>query len=70
MIDNHKTQVKWKIQLTIAINFISFKDSDETHSMHAKLIMYVEIMIANETDVTIEELLNYLLQRYQKNLEK
>ena len=70
MIDNHKTQVKWEIQLTMAINFISFKDSDETHSMHTKLITYVEIMIGNETDEIIEELLNYLLQRYQKNLEK
>ena len=26
----------WKIQLTIAINFISSKDVDEKHLMHSK----------------------------------
>ena len=31
-----KTQSEWKIQLTMAINFISSKDSDETCTMHAK----------------------------------
>ena len=36
MINNHKTQGEWKIQLTMSINFISSKDSDETHTMHTK----------------------------------
>ena len=31
-----KTQNEWKIQLTMAINFISSKDSDETRTMRAK----------------------------------
>ena len=35
-IINHKTQSEWKIHLTIAINFISCKDSDETSTMHTK----------------------------------
>ena len=37
MINEHKTQSEWKIQLTIAINFISSKpDSDETRIMRTK----------------------------------
>ena len=36
-INDHKTQSEWKIQLTIAINFISSKpDSGETRIMHAR----------------------------------
>ena len=31
-----KTSSQWKIQLTIAINFISSKDSYETRTMHTK----------------------------------
>ena len=33
LIDKHKTQGKWKTQLTMAINFIFSKDSDETHTV-------------------------------------
>ena len=34
---NYKTQFgEWKIQLTMAINFISSKDSKETCTMHTK----------------------------------
>ena len=29
-----ETSSEWKIQLTMAINFISSKDSDETQTMH------------------------------------
>ena len=35
-IIEHKAQNEWKIQLTIPINFISSKDSDETRTMHTK----------------------------------
>ena len=34
-----ETSCKWKIQLTMGINFISSKDSDETRTMHTKAIM-------------------------------
>ena len=27
----------WKIQLTIAFNFMSFKDNDEAHVMHLRI---------------------------------
>ena len=36
IINNHKTQGEWKIQLTMGINFFSSKDSEETRAMHTK----------------------------------
>ena len=36
MINDHKTQGEWKIQLTMPIKFISSKDSNETCIMHTK----------------------------------
>ena len=39
IINDHKTQGKWKINLTMAINFISSKDSDETRTMHKKVMI-------------------------------
>ena len=62
-IIKRKTQSEWKIHLTMAINFISSKDSDETCTMHTKR-NHVEIMIGNETDEIIEELFESLLQLY------
>ena len=32
MINDYKTKKGWKIQLTMPINFISFKYSKETHT--------------------------------------
>ena len=34
-----ETSSEWKIQLAMAINFISSIDSDETRTMHKKVIM-------------------------------
>ena len=48
MINDHKTQSEWKIQLTMQINFISSKDSEETRPMHTKS-HNIEIMMGNET---------------------
>ena len=69
MIDNHKIQGKLKIQLTMANNFISPKDSDETRTIHTKS-NNIEIMMGSETDEIIDELFKSLLQRYQKRLEE
>ena len=69
LIDNQKSQGEWKIQLTMAINFISSEDSDETRTMHAKS-GNIEILIGNEINESIEQLFNSLLQRYQKGLEE
>ena len=67
---NYEAQFgKWKIQLTMRINFISSKDSEETCTMHTK-IDNVEIMIDSETNDIIDELFESRLQRYQEELEK
>ena len=64
-----KTQDKWKIQLTMAINFFSSKDSEETHTMNTNRDNIV-ILMGNETDKIFEELFEFLLQRYQEGLEE
>ena len=60
---------EWKIQLKMAINFISSKDSDETRTMHTKS-NNIEIMIGSETDKTIEDLFKSFLQKYREGLEE
>ena len=50
-----ETSSEWKIELTIAINFLSSKDSDETRTMHTKSYN-VEIMMGSETDQIIKDL--------------
>ena len=69
MINDHKIQSGWKIQLSMHSNFISSKDSEETRKMHIKS-ENIEIMMSNETDEIIEELFESLLQNYQKYLEE
>ena len=64
-----KTSSEWKIQLTMAINFISSKDSDETRTMHTKS-NNIEIMIGSETDEIIKKLSESFLQKYQEGLEE
>ena len=46
MINNHNPQSDWKIQLTMQINFISSKDSEETRTMHTKS-SNIEIVMGN-----------------------
>ena len=64
-----ETSSEWKIQLTMAINFISSKDSNETRTMHTKS-NNVKIMIGSETDGIIEDLLESFLQKYQEGFEE
>ena len=49
IINNKKIQGEWKINLTMAINFFSSKDSEEIRTMHSKSDN-IEILIGNETD--------------------
>ena len=51
---DYKTQGEWKIQLSMTINFISSKDSDEIRTMHTKN-NNIEIMMGSETDDIIIE---------------
>ena len=55
-----ETTSEWKIQLTMAINFNSSKDSDEAGTMHTKS-NNVEIMMGSETDEIIEKLFETFL---------
>ena len=64
-----ETPSKWKIQLTMAINIISSKDSEETRTIHTKS-NNVEIMMGSEIDEIIEELFKSFLQKYQEGLEE
>ena len=58
-----------KIHLTIAINFISSKDSDEVLTTHIESDN-IEIMVGSETDEIMEEILETLLQRYKKKIRR
>ena len=49
----------------MSINFISYKDSDETRTMHTKNDN-IEIMVGSETGEIIEELLNL----FRKDIKK
>ena len=69
MINDHKTQDEWKIQLTMEINFISSKNPNETCTLHTESYN-IEIMIGNETDEIITKLFESLLQMDQEGLEK
>ena len=69
IINDHKTEREQKIQLTVAIAFISSKDLEETRTMHTKSHI-TEIMMGNETDEIFKELFKSLLQNYQKDFEE
>ena len=70
MINDHKNQSEWKIQLSAEISFISSRpDSNETRIMHTKSDN-IEIMIGSDTNEVIEDLFKFLLQRHQENLEE
>ena len=64
-----KLKEKWKIHLTMAINFFSSKNSEETCTMFSKRDN-IEVMIVSETEEIIEDILDPFFQRYQKNLEE
>ena len=58
-----------EIQLTIAISFMSSKDSKETCTKHTKS-HNIEIVMGNKPNDIIVELFKYLFQYYQKDLEE
>ena len=55
IINDIKKSDAWKIQLTIATNFISSKDNDEEHVMHSKSDN-VEIMINDQAGEVFENI--------------
>ena len=58
---------EWKIQLTMSINFISFKDSDEIRTLRAKS-NNIKIVMGNKTDEIIDNFLS-LFYKIIKNIQ-
>ena len=54
-INDQKTQGEWEIHLTMAINFFSSKDSEETRTMYSPSDN-IEVMMGSETDKIIVDL--------------
>ena len=68
IINNHKNQGEWKIQLSTLNNFTSSKDSDEIRNMHTKSDK-TKIMLGSETHEIIEKLFESLCQKYIDSAE-
>ena len=68
IINNLKKSQTWKIELTIANNFISSVNNDEEHKMHSKGYN-IKVMMNHEADDVIKKLFDSLKNRYQNNLE-
>ena len=60
MINDLKAKSEWKIQLSMKINFMSSKDTNETSIIY-KYSVNIGI---------VQKLFDSLLQRYQKGLEE
>ena len=58
-INNLKKSDTWKIQLTIAINFISSEDNDKERVMQSKS-KNIQFMICTNADKVIENLNHFL----------
>ena len=58
----------WKIQLAIAINFVSLKDAEEEPVMHSKS-ENIKVTSYNDANKVVDELFDSLRLRYQDNLE-
>ena len=63
IINNLKKITTWKIQLTIAITFISFQDNDKESLIRLKSDN-IEIMINGKADDVIEFFFESLLNSY------
>ena len=68
IIINFKNSDAWKIQLAIAINFISSKDTEEEPEMHliSDSIKFTSYSKVNEV---VNELIKSLRSKYQENLK-
>ena len=58
-----------EIQLTMAINFISSKDSDETRTMRTRS-NNVEIMVGSETNEIIKDLFESFFAKISKRVRR
>ena len=62
----HQTEGERKMYLTMAINFISSKDSDETRTMHTKS-NNVEIVMGSEKMKLLKNFLNLFCKDVKKD---
>ena len=67
-INNIKKTDTWKVQLTIASNFISSMDNDKERVMNLKSDN-IEMMMNDKTDEIIEEPFDSLKNRYQNSFQ-
>ena len=68
IIINLQISDSWKIQLTIAINFISSKDTEEESAMYWN-IGNIKLTSYSEVNEVVNELFKTLRSKYQENLE-
>ena len=68
MVDDYKSKLEWKIQITMRIILISFIDKNETQVMHTNSDN-VEIMNGTATNDAINELIDSFMKRYKKRPE-
>ena len=69
MLNDHRIgRTVWKIQISMRVNFISSKDTGETHTIYA-WSDNLKIIWGNGTDDIIRKLFKSLLNNYQKESE-
>ena len=68
LLSNLQKSGTWKVQLTIAINFIFSEDADKKQVMHSKSDS-VEFITYDNADDIVDELFVSLFSRYQIGLE-
>ena len=68
IIINLQNSSTWKIQLTIAINFISSKHTEEERVMHSSSDN-IKFTSYNDANEVANELFESLHSKYQDNLE-
>ena len=68
ILNNLKKSDTWKIQLTIANNFIFSIDNDEEHEVNSNKDN-IEMMVTNEADEVVKERFNSIKNRYHFSLE-
>lgn len=62
MINDLKTEDEWNIQLSIAVNFSSCKNTNQRHVIHSKSDNK-KIMKDIKTNEIIQEIFGFLLQK-------
>ena len=68
--NEHKNKDEWKIQISMSLNFVSSKDSNEVRTMYAKS-NNADVLIGNTTDIIFAyDIFESTLKRYQSWLEE